>query len=74
MMKKSSCKDYNEQITIRDDGNVQSYDKEESKQNSNISANSGVHTLPHDKIIKNSPFNKSNVATIKINKILTRPC
>ena len=42
----------------------QSHDQEESKLNSNINANSGAHTLKHDKIIK-SPFNKNHVATIK---------
>ena len=62
-MKKLSYKDGNKQITIRDNGNVQSHDKEESKSNSTISANSGA---------QKSPFNKNNVATIKTNKILTR--
>ena len=42
----------------------QSHDQEECKLNSNINANSGAHTLKHDKIIK-SPFNKNHVATIK---------
>ena len=51
-MKKLSYKDGNKQITIRDNGNVQSHDKEESKSNSTISANSGAHTLTHDQIIK----------------------
>ena len=72
MMKKLSYKNYNKRITTRDNGNVQSHDKEESKSNSTISANSGVHILTHDQIIKKSPFNKNNVATIKTNKILTR--
>ena len=30
----------------------QSHDKEESKSNNNINANSGAHTLTHDQIIK----------------------
>ena len=45
MMKKLNDKYYNEQITTRDNGNVQSHDKEESKLNSTITANSGAHTL-----------------------------
>ena len=44
-MKKFSYKDYNKQIITRDNGNVQSHDKEESKLNSTITANSGAHTL-----------------------------
>ena len=72
MIKKLSYKDYNKRITTRDNGNVQSHDQEESKSNSTISANSGAHTLTHNKIIKKSPFNKNNVASIKTNKILTR--
>ena len=76
MMKKLSYKYYNKRITTRDNGNVQSHDKEESKLNSTINANSGAHTLTHDKIIKKnnkkSPFNKDNIATIKTNKILTK--
>ena len=51
MMKKSSYKYYNKQIATRGNGNVQSHDQEESKLNSTIKANSGVHTLT-DKIIK----------------------
>ena len=51
MIKKLSYKDYNNQITIRDNGNVQSHDKEESKSNSTISMNSGAHTLTHGQII-----------------------
>ena len=39
--------------------------------NSTITANSGVHTLPYDQIIKR-PYNKNNVATIKINKSLAK--
>ena len=52
MMRKLSYKDYNKQITTRDIVTVQSHDKEESKSNSTISANSGAHTLTHDQIIK----------------------
>ena len=52
MMKKLSYKDYNERITTRDNGNVQSRYKEESKSNSTINANSGAHTLTHDQITK----------------------
>ena len=48
MMKKLSYKYYNKQITIRDNGNVQSHDQEESKLNSTINTNSGAHTLTHD--------------------------
>ena len=39
--------------------------------NSTITANSGVHTLTYDQIIKR-PYNKNNVATIKKNKILAK--
>ena len=38
--------------------------KKKVKLNSIINANSGAHTLTHDKITK-SPFNKQNVGTIK---------
>ena len=48
MMKKLSYKDYNKQITARDNNNVQSHDQEESKLNSSINVNSGVHILTHD--------------------------
>ena len=48
MMKKLSYKYYNKRITTRDNGNAQSNDKEESKLNSNITANSGAQTLTHD--------------------------
>ena len=47
------------QFTTRGNGNVQSHDKEESKSNNTITANSGAHTLTHDQIIKKSPFNKN---------------
>ena len=39
---------YNKRITTRDNGNVQCHDKEESKLNSTINANSGAHTLTQD--------------------------
>ena len=45
---KLSYKYYNKRITTPDNGNVQSNDKEESKLNSTITANSGAHTLTHD--------------------------
>ena len=48
MMKRLSYKYYNKRITTRDNGNVQSHDKEESKLNSTITANSGAHILTHD--------------------------
>ena len=64
LMKKLRYKYYNKRITTRDNGNVQSHDQEESKLNSTINANSGAHTLTHDKIIE-SLFYKNNVATIK---------
>ena len=38
---KLSYKYYNKRITARDNGKVQSHDKEESKLNSTITANSG---------------------------------
>ena len=56
MMKKLSCKDYNKQIITYDNANVQFHDQEESKLNSIINANSGVHTLTYDQIIKKSPI------------------
>ena len=65
MMKKLWYKYYNRRTT-RDNYNIQSHDQEESKLNSTINADSGAHTLTHDKIIK-SPFNKNNVATTKNN-------
>ena len=48
MMKNLSYKNYNKQITTRDNGNVQSHDQEESRLNSTINANSGGHQLTHD--------------------------
>ena len=45
---KLSYKYYNKRIATRDNGNVQSHDKEESKLSSTITANSGAHTLTHD--------------------------
>ena len=64
MMKKLMFKNYNKWITIRDKGNVQSHDQDDSKLDSTNIANSGAHTLTDCKIIRN-PFNKNNVATIK---------
>ena len=46
--KKLSYKYYNKRITTRDNGKVQSHDKEEIKLNSIITENSGAHTLTHD--------------------------
>ena len=48
MMKKLSYKYYNKRIITRDNGIVQSHDKEESKLNSTITPNSGAYTLTHD--------------------------
>ena len=45
---KLSYKYYNKQVTTRDNGKVQSHDKEESKLNSAITANIGAHTLTHE--------------------------
>ena len=50
-IKKLRYRYYNKRITNRDNGNVQSHDQQESKLNSTINANSGDHTLTHDKII-----------------------
>ena len=47
MMKKLSYKYCNKQVTTCDNGNVQSHNKEESKLNSTIPANSGAHILTH---------------------------
>ena len=55
---------YYKPITTRDSGNVQSHDLEESKLNSTINMVSGSHALADGKK-KKSPFNMSNVATIK---------
>ena len=49
---------------VSESNDVQSHDQEDSKLNSSIIANSGVHTLVDDKVIK-SPFSKNNVGTIK---------
>ena len=49
---------YNKRIATRDNDNVQSHDKEESKLNSTITANSGAHTLTHD-------YNNNNVQLLK---------
>ena len=48
MMKKLSYKYYNKGITTPNNGNIHSHDKEESKLNSTITANSSAHTLTHD--------------------------
>ena len=45
---KISFKYYNKRITTRDNGNAQSHDKEKSKLNSTITANSGAHTRTND--------------------------
>lgn len=42
----------------------QSHDQEQSKWNTAITRNSGIHTLKVDRIIK-IPFNENNVAIIK---------
>ena len=48
-MKKLSHKYFNKRITTRDNSNVQSHDKEESKLNSTIIANSGArdYVIPY---------------------------
>ena len=48
MMKKLSYRDYNKWIITRENGNVQSHDREESKLHSTINVSSGTHTLTHD--------------------------
>ena len=45
---------YNKRIKTYDNGNVHSHDQEESKLNSTNNANSGAHTLTHDRIMENS--------------------
>ena len=45
---KLSYKYCNKRITTRDNGKVQSHDKEDGKLNSTITVNSGAHTLAHD--------------------------
>ena len=64
MMEKLRYKYCNERITTSSNGSVQSNDQGESKLNSTINVNSGVHTLTNDKIIKNR-FNKNNIEIIK---------
>ena len=71
-------KHYKKWIKIRDNGNVQTYDQEESKLNSTINTKSGAQTLTNDKIIKN-PSNKNDAAAIKSNlnsnkTLITRAC
>ena len=51
-MKELRAKYCNKRIATRDNGNVQFRDKEESKMNSTINANSDAHTLAHENIIK----------------------
>ena len=58
MMKKLRHKYYNNGITTRDNGNVQSHDQGESKLNSTIHENDGAQTLTDDKTIK-SLFNNN---------------
>ena len=70
MIKKLNYKYYNKRITTRDNG--QSHDKEESKLNSTITANSGCSYTYTGLNNKKSPYNKNNEATIKINKILAK--
>ena len=77
-MKDLRSKHYKKWIKIRDNGNVQTYDQEESKLNSTINTKSGAQTLTNDKIIKN-PSNKNDAAAIKSklssNKtLITRAC
>ena len=77
MMKKLSCRYYNNRIKTFGNGNFQSHDQEESKLNSTINANSGAHLLTfiyfcNVQTIK-IPFDKNNAATIKRKKkILTQ--
>ena len=52
--KKLSYKYYNKQITTRDNGNLQSHDREESKLNSTIIVNSGALALTYDQVIEKS--------------------
>ena len=77
-MKDLRGKHYKKWIKIRDNGNVQTYDQEESKLNSTINTKSGAQTLTNDKIIKN-PSNKNDAAAIKSNlnsnkTLITRAC
>ena len=72
MMKKLSCRYYNNRIKTFGNGNFQSHDQEESKLNSTINANSGAHLLTfiyfcNVQTIK-IPFDKNNAATIKRKK------
>ena len=77
-MKDLRGKHYKKWIKIRDNGNVQTYDQEESKLNSTINTKSGAQTFTNDKIIKN-PSNKNDAAAIKSNlnsnkTLITRAC
>ena len=66
IIKNVRYKYYNELLTTRNNGIVreQFHEQTEGKLNRIINANSSVHTLTHEKIIK-SPFNKNSLATIK---------
>ena len=55
---------YNRWSTAYDNDNVLPYDQEANKLNSTIVANSGVHRLFDEKIIK-SQCSKNNLRTIK---------
>ena len=77
-MKDLRGKHYKKWIKIRDNGNAQTYDQEESKLNSTINTKSGAQTLTNGKIIKN-PSNKNDAAAIKSNlnsnkTLITRAC
>ena len=61
---KNRYKYYNKWITIRDNGNVQSHDQEETKLSNTCKTNSCFHAVTDDKIMK-TPFDKNDVATIK---------
>ena len=53
---------YNKRITTCDNGTVQSHDQAESTLNSTINANSGAHTLTHNKfrnIHRKAPVSES---------------
>ena len=64
MIEELTYKYYNKRITTCDNGNVQSYHKEESKLNSTITINRVAHKFTYYKIIK-STFNENNIATTK---------
>ena len=66
IIKKLRYKYYNKWFTTRNNGIVheQFHEQTEGKLNRINNANSSVHTLTHEKIIK-IPFNKNSVATVK---------